>query len=90
MTCPVSRIHFAAENGNMRTDTTTIKQIRTLSDSTRRALFQAWTELRFIVSHYESELCKGWLQMSSPQRKKLLAKVCPEMPETHRPDLEAL
>ncbi|KAL8877367.1 MAG: hypothetical protein Q9198_004603, partial [Flavoplaca austrocitrina] len=90
MTCPVSRIHFADENGNQRTDTTTIEQMRTLSHSTRRALFQAWSELRFIISHHESELCKGWLQMSSPQRKKLLAKVCPEVPETHRPDLASL
>ncbi|KAL8893943.1 MAG: hypothetical protein Q9192_004767 [Flavoplaca navasiana] len=90
MTCPVSSIHFADENGNVRTDNTTIEQMRTLSYSTRRALFQAWSELRFIISQYESELCKGWLQMSSPQRKKLLAKVCPEMPETHRPDLASL
>lgn len=90
MTCPISRIHFADENGNLRTDTTTIEQMKTLSQSTRSALFQAWSELRFIVSHYESELYKGWLQMSPLQRKRLLAKICPEMPETHRPDLALL
>ncbi|KAL9038054.1 MAG: hypothetical protein Q9180_003365, partial [Flavoplaca navasiana] len=90
MTCPVSRIHFADGNGNLRTDTTTIEQMKRLSHSTRSALFQAWSELRFIVNHYESELRKGWLQMSPLQRKRLLAKICPEMPETHRPDLASL
>lgn len=68
----------------------TIEKMRTLSHSARHALFQAWSELRFIISHHESELSKRWLQMASPQRKKLLSKVCPEMPKTHRPDLAAL
>ncbi|KAL9033124.1 MAG: hypothetical protein Q9180_006119, partial [Flavoplaca navasiana] len=85
-----SNIHLGDENGNIREDTITIEEMRSLSQTTRDALFQVWQELQFMISRYESELSHRWLRKSPIQRRKLLLAIWPEMPLVHRPDMAAL
>ncbi|KAL8918021.1 MAG: hypothetical protein Q9208_007619 [Pyrenodesmia sp. 3 TL-2023] len=89
-TMPVDIIHFPDENGEIREDSITFTEVKTLSSTTLDALFEAWTQLKSIMTHHGPTLNKRWLKRTINQRKETLSKAWPGMPAMHRPDFEVL
>ncbi len=54
------------------------------------ALFEAWTQLRNIVTQKETTLIKRWSGKSANQKKAVLLKAWPGMPLVRRPDFQVL
>ncbi|KAL8657743.1 MAG: hypothetical protein Q9226_001615 [Calogaya cf. arnoldii] len=87
---PVGMLSMTDENGQLRQSTMTFQEATTTSQSALDALFEAWTQLRSIVTQHESALSRRWSKKTNKQRKELLSQAWPEMPPMHRPDFEVL
>ncbi|KAL8765328.1 MAG: hypothetical protein Q9209_007554 [Squamulea sp. 1 TL-2023] len=87
---PASKINFANEEGSFQIDTTTIEEVTSSTPSVCDALLEAWIQLGTIMGQYGSTLNKRWLNKTFDQRKEILIKVYPEIPQVHRPDFVVL
>ncbi|KAK3804835.1 MAG: hypothetical protein J3Q66DRAFT_361619 [Benniella sp.] len=52
-------------------------------------IFKDWTLLNHIVQREETTIRKRWLKKTQEQRKNTLLSAWPDMPASHRPDMEA-
>ncbi|PYI03682.1 hypothetical protein BO78DRAFT_463113 [Aspergillus sclerotiicarbonarius CBS 121057] len=61
------------------------------TEDPRRAtnIFRDWALLNRIMERLEGTVRKRWLKRTGEQRKHLLLSAWPNMPPTHRPDIEA-
>ncbi|KAL8886705.1 MAG: hypothetical protein Q9215_005623 [Flavoplaca cf. flavocitrina] len=89
-TMPVNSVHFGDEDCNRTWDTMTIEKMDKASQTTLHAVFEAWTQLRAIISQHMPSLKKRWRRKTHDQRNAILIKTCPGIPPMHRPDFVAL
>lgn len=61
-----------------------------MSSVKARDIFRDWKLLNGILKRHEETICKRWLKMTVRQRKNILLKAYPDIPELHRPDNEIL
>lgn len=89
-TVDLDYFRFALEDGSATEDTITFSEVAALSKVALDALFEAWTQLRNIVTQKETTLIKRWSGKSASQKKAVLLKAWPGMPLVHRPDFQVL
>ena len=65
-------------------------QIRAAAQASSRQIWSSYDKLHDILDRHEATIQKRWLKRTKQQRLKLLLDVLPNMPSSHRPDLQAL
>ena len=89
-TVNVDNFRFAREDDSATEDTITFSEVAILSKVALDALFEAWTQLRNIVTQKETTSIKRWSGKSASQKKAVLLKAWPGMPLVRRPDFQVL
>lgn len=65
------------------------EEVRAKARSHSARIFQAWNFLNAAIERHEATIQKRWFKKTKEQRRKVLLSAWPNMPSTHRPDLEA-
>lgn len=67
----------------------TPEEVRTRANKLSRSIFKNWNLLRHALERYESTIQKRWMKKTQDQRRKILLAAWPNMPQSHRPDIQA-
>ena len=87
------RLFAAMTQGNPNIPTPGFPTFSKVKKETKQrvtSIFADHDALLCILERYEDVLQKRWMKKSSQQRRKLLLEVCPNMPNTHRPDFDGV
>jgi hypothetical protein len=70
--------------------TKTINEVAVEAHKRAYKVFDHWAMLHAILLEHENTIRTRWIKKTHEQRKRVLLAAWPEMPELHRPDMQAI